>query len=110
MSTNDFTNEYKKKIDSMQILYRFKGSVNTLQELQNKENNVLGDVWNCKENNKNYCWNNEEWVDIGLVIDISGLATEQDINSIKVHKYTKVIETDTEKGAEVTLPCSYKVR
>lgn len=95
----------------MQTLYRFKGSVNTLAELQLKENNVLGDVWNCKQDNKNYCWNKEEWVDIGLVIDVSGLATEQDIDNIlttqdniqeeidsnKIHKYTMTITQDTTK-------------
>lgn len=108
----------------MQTLYRFKGSVNTLAELQLKENNVLGDVWNCKQDNKNYCWNKEEWVDIGLVIDVSGLATEQDINSIiitqnniekeidlnKIHTYTMTVTADTELGAEVTLPFWYKIR
>lgn len=94
----------------MQILYRFKGSVETLQELQLKENNVLGDVWNCKQDNKNYCWNKEEWIDIGLVIDVSGLATKQDIdnistsqdnieeeiNSHKINTYTMTITEDTE--------------
>lgn len=65
LSTNDFTNEYKKKIDAIQILYRFKGNVETLNELNLKTNNNIGDVWNCKEDNNNYCWNKEEWVNIG---------------------------------------------
>ena len=108
----------------MQSLYRFKGSVETLEELQLKENNTIGDVWNCRQDNKNYCWNKEEWIDIGLVIDTSGLATEQDISNIlevqdsiekeidsnKLHTYTITATEDTELGAEVELPFHYKVR
>ena len=79
LSTNDFTNGYKKKVDALQSLYRFKGNVDTLQELNSKTNNNIGDVWKCLGNSKNYCWNEEEWVDIGNDIDLSAYALQEDL-------------------------------
>ena len=79
LSTNDFTNGYKKKVDALQSLYRFKGNVDTLQELNSKTNNNIGDVWKCLGDNKNYCWNEEEWVDIGNDIDLSDYALQEDL-------------------------------
>lgn len=79
LSTNDFTNGYKKKVDTLQSLYRFKGNVNTLQEINNKTNQNIGDVWKCLGDNKNYCWNEEEWVDIGNDIDLSAYALEENV-------------------------------
>lgn len=82
LSSNDFTTEYKKKIDSLQTLYRFKGTVETFEELQQKQDNTLGDVWNCKADNKNYCWNKEEWIDIGIIIDLSSYSSTEEINKL----------------------------
>lgn len=113
LSSNDFTNEYKKKIDSLQTLYRFKGSVETFEELQQKQDNTLGDVWNCKEDNKNYCWNKEEWIDIGIIIDLSSYYNKSEVdtkvNSTKEHKYHLNITTAVENMGQVTLPFYYKV-
>lgn len=71
LSTNDFTNAYKKKIDSMQTLYRFKSSVETINDLSSIENKNIGDVYKCKSDSYNYCWNGEEWVNIGTDSDFS---------------------------------------
>ena len=44
LSTNDFTDGYKKKIDSMQTLYRFKGTIETINDLSNVEDISVGVV------------------------------------------------------------------
>lgn len=85
MSTNDFTNEYKKKVDALQTLYRFKGNVETLEELNSKTNNNVGDTWNCKEDGNNYCWNKMEWVNIGTNIDLSNYATKGEVETLRTN-------------------------
>lgn len=95
MSTNDFTNEYKKKVDALQTLYRFKGNVETLAELYSKTDNNIGDTWNCKEDGNNYTWNKEEWINIGTNIDLSGYATKEELS-------TKADKTELEEKADKT--------
>lgn len=93
MSANDFTNEYKKKIDALQTLYRFKGNVETLEELNSKTDNNVGDTWKCKEDGNNYCWNKTEWVNVGTDIDLSAYALQADLE-------TKVDKTELENAIQ----------
>ena len=123
LSTNDFTNEYKKKVDSLQTLYRFKGNVATLVELNSKTDNNVGDVWKCLEDSNNYCWNNQEWVNIGTDIDLSEYALQSEVDSefnemdskkankieIEQHRYKTTLEADLADNSELTLPAYYKV-
>ena len=64
LSTNDFTTAYKKKIDALQRLYKFKGSVSTYNDLSNKVENTVGDVYNVLDTNNNYCWDGLQWVEL----------------------------------------------
>lgn len=73
LSTNDFTDGYKKKIDSMQTLYRFKGTVTTTNDLSIIENANVGDVYKCEENLNNYCWNGRDWIELGQDTDFSNI-------------------------------------
>lgn len=94
LSTNDFTNEYKKKIDSMQTLYRFKGTVDNINDLLLINNCNIGDVYRCKEDMNNYVWNKIEWINIGQDNDFTNI-----LNEIKLLKNEKVKKTgDTMTG------------
>lgn len=124
LSTNDFTNEYKKKVDSLQTLYRFKGNVETLVELNSKTDNNVGDVWKCLEDSNNYCWNKSEWVNIGTDMDLSAYALQSEVDSvfneldskkankaeIEQHRYKTTLEADLADNSELTIPANYKVR
>lgn len=139
LSTNDFTTEYKKKVDSLQTLYRFKGNVETLTELNSKTDNNVGDVWKCLEDSNNYCWNKQEWVNIGTDMDLSAYAlqsevdadfnemdskkadkteiqqkadkteVEQKFSSIEQHKYNLTLESDLADNSQLTVPAYYRV-
>ena len=52
LSTNDFTDGYKNKIDTMQMLYTFKGSVETTDDLSLITNKQNGDVYRCTKSSK----------------------------------------------------------
>lgn len=73
LSTNDFTDNYKKKIDTMQILYRPMGTVDTVQALQSITTKKVGDLYRCKQDQNNYVWNGQEWINIGQDADYSEL-------------------------------------
>lgn len=94
LSTNDFTDGYKKKIDSMQTLYRFKGTVSTTNELSNISASI-GDTYKCKTNFKDYTWNGTDWIDIGEEGFVGN-----------VYNYKLIIQ-DSE--SEIILPCKYEV-
>jgi len=100
LSTNDFTDGYKKKIDSMQTLYRFKGIVNTIDDLSIIKNVNIGDVYRCKTDLKDYIWNGTDWIDLGRNVDFTSILKE--INFFKCR--IKIISNST----TVTMPFNYK--
>lgn len=78
MSTNDFTDGYKKKVDSMQRLYSFKGIVETINDLSIILDKSVGDVYECKEDSNSYIWNGEEWINCGMNINFSTILNKID--------------------------------
>lgn len=78
LSTNDFTNEYKNKIDNLQRIYRFKGNVENYAGLS-EISASNGDIYNVINEAKNYAWNGTEWVQLGFVIDMSEFAYKEEI-------------------------------
>lgn len=106
MSTNDFTDGYKKKIDSMQTLYRFKGTIETINELSTIEDRNIGDVYKCKENLNNYVWNGQEWINAGQDVDYSEILNklenyQEDTNNkmenlSKTYKNSNIVGTTCE--------------
>lgn len=87
LSTNDFTNEYKKKVDSLQTLYRFKGYVDTVNDLNSIVNKEKGDIYSCKEDSKDYIWNGTEWIAVGENTDFSEImGMIEDLQDDKVDK------------------------
>ncbi len=97
LSTNDFTNEYKSKVDNLQKIYKFKGNVDTYSDLNNISANN-GDIYNVLDEAKNYAWNGTEWVQLGFVIDMSEFAYREELPT-----KTSELENDSNFVDEETL-------
>lgn len=103
--------ESLENADFLQTLYRFKGTVDTVADLNLKTNVNLGDTYKCLEDDNNYTWNGTGWINIGQNVDLDEVLNE--IDKVKkdnlTHKYhidvTEIINSDT----NITLPCYYKV-
>lgn len=80
LSTNDFTNAYKRKLDTLQNIYKFKGSVNSQTELLTITGQNSGDVYNVIQENKDYAWTGLEWVELGSATNTEDLATIEYVN------------------------------
>ncbi|MDR0979516.1 MAG: hypothetical protein LBL91_06355 [Lachnospiraceae bacterium] len=100
LSTNDFTDGYKNKVDAMQRLYTFKGSVQTYSDLEAITGKTTGDVWNVLDDNTNYCWNGQAWIDIGLAVDMSAYATNATHN---VKSYSDISQLGLTKAKNMDL-------
>lgn len=96
LSTNDFTNEYKSKIDNLQKIYKFRGNVDTYTELNNIYANN-GDIYNVLDEAKNYAWNGTEWVPLGFVIDMSDFAYKEEIprKNSELENDSKFVDEET---------------
>ncbi len=106
LSTNDFTNEYKSKIDTLQNIYKFKGSVSSLTELNLIEEQKIGDVYNVISENKDYAWTGSTWVILGSATNVDDLATKAEIKiQISKIKTTEPIEENT----NYTIPLNYRI-
>ena len=55
----------------MQTLYKFRGTVNTVDELSIIENRNIGDTYKCKADSDTYIWNGVEWINAGQDVDYS---------------------------------------
>ena len=108
LSQNDFTNSYKKKIDTLQNIYKYKGSVETLEDLNDITGAKGGDVYNVISENKDYAFNENEnkWDELGSATNVDDLATKTEI---KTTKYKLILSSDLDAGATITVPANYKV-
>lgn len=82
LSSNDFTTEYKRKIDGLQKIYKYKGSVTNYSDLANITDKSNGDVWNVTSQNKDYAWNENEWTLLGTNTDLSDYVTDEELDDI----------------------------
>ena len=108
LSQNDFTDSYKKKIDTLQNIYKYKGSVETLEDLNDITGAKGGDVYNVISENKDYAFNENEnkWDELGSATNVDDLATKAEI---KTTKYKLILNSDLDAGATITVPANYKV-
>ena len=94
INTNLAENYYDKDdIDSkMTSLFRYKGSVETMNDLPVSGNQV-GDVWNVEyeedettgelvEWGMNVCWNGNDWDELGTGVDLSNYVQFEDIENL----------------------------
>lgn len=54
-----------------------------MEELQQKTDMVLGDVYYVESENSDYYWNKLEWVDVGNRADLTDLATKTELNKMQ---------------------------
>ena len=108
LSQNDFTDSYKKKIDTLQNIYKYRGSVETLEDLNEITGAKGGDVYNVIAENKDYAFNENEnkWDELGSATNVDDLATKAEI---KTTKYQVILDSNLNKGAIITIPAYYKV-
>ena len=92
----------KTQIDKFGNPIIFKGTVDTMEELNNLTDIEAGNIYRVTNENKNYIYNGTSWTEYSDNVDIN-------ILELKSHKYTLKITTTTSNGAELTLPCYYKV-
>ncbi len=55
----------------MQTLYKFKGTIENTSDLNNITDRKVGDVYRCLEDQNNYIWNGQNWINIGKDTDIN---------------------------------------
>lgn len=89
LSQNDFTDLYKKKLDAVNKIYVFCGSVDTYNDLP-ITNLKTGDTYNVKSEKKTYAWSGTTWVEIGLEIDLTQFASEEELKTLIAAVNTKI--------------------
>ena len=122
---DDLANNYynKSQVDSkFTSVYIFKGSVDTIEDLPT-EGNVIGDVWNVRENDTNYAWTSEGWDALGGTAELAsltanGLMSKEDfakLQGIEAGAQVNKIETITKRvllnavNKNVTIPEDIKI-
>lgn len=106
LSECDFTVEYKRKVDSLQKIYKLKGSVETYEDLLAISVSSVGDIWNVIEENTDYCWDGNAWFELGDSVDLEDYETKEEAN---LHSYTVTTATEIAENTDYTIPCNYKV-
>jgi predicted amino acid-binding ACT domain protein len=97
-----FVNEKAKEIkESMANVYKFKGSVNTFDDLPTAGNEV-GDVYNIIDTDKNYAWDGSKWDDIGGTVDLSLYATKEYVDTTEQEIITDFMDADTALQTQIT--------
>lgn len=122
---DDLANNYynKSQVDSkFTSVYIFKGSVDTIEDLPT-EGNVIGDVWNVRNNDTNYAWTSEGWDALGGTAELAsltanGLMSKEDfakLQGIEAGAQVNKIETITKRvllnavNKNVTIPEDIKI-
>ena len=107
LSTNDFTNNYKNKLDTLQNIYKFMGAVNTVSDLPTT-GQKNGDVYNVKSENKDYAWNDsiQQWVELGSATNLDNVATKDEVN---IQRATVTLSSTVSANTNYTTPLNYQV-
>ena len=122
---DDLANNYynKSQVDSkFTSVYIFKGSVDTIEDLPT-EGNIVGDVWNVRNNDTNYAWTSEGWDTLGGTVELAsltanGLMSKEDfakLQGIEAGAQVNKIETITKRvllnavNKNVTIPEDIKI-
>ena len=106
-STNDFTNKYKNKLDTLQNIYKFMGAVNTVSDLPTT-GQKNGDVYNVNSENKGYAWNDstQQWVELGSATNLDNVATKDEVN---IQRTSVTLESTVNANTNYTIPLNYQV-
>ena len=107
-STNDFTNNYKNKLDTLQNIYKFMGAVNTVSDLPTS-GQKNGDVYNVISKNKDYAWSEDtqQWLELGSATNMDNVATK---NEIDIQRVVLILDSKIDVNSNYNIPLNYKVR
>lgn len=90
---SQFALECQEIKNSLGSVYKFKGSVNTFDDLPTAGNEV-GDVYNVIDTDANYAWDSEKWDILGSVVDLSLYYTKAEVDGLVPTK-TSELENDS---------------
>lgn len=97
--------EIMSKIEAMTNIMTIKGTVSTLEELENVKNPKVGDVYFVGSSNTSYAeyirTNDNTWECIGEVsenIDLSGYYTSSQVDSLILNKADKILSDFVDNG------------
>ena len=121
-STNDFTNNYKNKPDTLQNIYKFVTAVDSISDLPTT-GQKNGDVYNVRDENKDYGWSDttQQWVELGSATNLDNVATKEEVNdkiseihsnidnSTSIQRANVTLSTTVNANTNYTIPLSYKV-
>lgn len=100
--TLDDLNLYSKDdVDQLLVsLYRFKGTVDTYEKLQEIQDATIGDVYNVKDTGANWAWDGKKWDNLGAVIKVDATVTPQSTNPVTSQGIYDFVESEIEKRIE----------
>lgn len=73
-------------------VFKFKGSKDTLTEVESLTDMMTGDVWHVNNDGKEYVYTGTEWELLGFTIDLSSYATTSAVTEAINAKATEIIE------------------
>ena len=76
--------ELEELAEKLKKVLEYKGTVDKVSDLDNIENPRIGDMWNVRENGKNYAWDGEAWDDLGGIIDLSNYWSKDELIELTV--------------------------
>ena len=77
LSSNDFTTQYKNKIDNISKTYSFAGTVDDFEDLALIESKKIGDVYHVSSESMDYAWNGTEWCEVAPTKGDAGTGIEE---------------------------------
>ena len=99
---NTEISDIKNKIAAV---FTFKGSKETLAEIEAVENPNVGDVWHNKENSGEYVYDGTTWEFLGINVDLSSYAKSEDvtseINTAKSELSTTITDLQTDLQGKI---------
>lgn len=106
-STNDFTNNYKNKIDMLQNIYKFITAVDSKSDLPTT-GQKNGDVYNVRDENKDYGWSDttQQWVELGSATNLDNVAMK---NEIKTKRALITLEATVNANTSYSTVYPYQV-
>lgn len=97
----------REQIESLGVLFTYKGEVATIQDLP-AENNKLGDVWYVDSEQAGYIWLEKngvaQWEEFGPAIDLSEYAKQEDLEQLQddVDAMNTQVETNASNIVSLT--------
>lgn len=86
--------ELQQQIDAkVASVFKFKGTKETLAEVEAIEDMVTGDVWHVSADGKEYVYTGSKWELLGFTIDLSSYATTEAVTDAINAKFAEVTET-----------------